>query len=91
MPGASSTSSSTSTASAIRSTPHASRAPATAVASAADIVVICVSDTPDVEAVLFDEGGLADGLAGLGIAVRTFTDGAEAGAGGVGLYRVEFR
>lgn len=34
-----------------------------AVASAAEVVVICVSDTPDVEAVLFDQGGLADGLA----------------------------
>jgi 3-hydroxyisobutyrate dehydrogenase len=33
-----------------------------AVASASDIVVICVSDTPDVEAVLFGEGGLAQGL-----------------------------
>ena len=34
-----------------------------AVAAAADVVVICVSDTPDVEAVLFGEGGLAEGLA----------------------------
>ena len=33
-----------------------------AVASAAEIVVICVSDTPDVEAVLFGAGGVADGL-----------------------------
>ena len=33
-----------------------------AVATAADVVVICVSDTPDVEAVLFGESGLADGL-----------------------------
>mgnify|MGYP001817651522 CR=1 FL=1 len=33
-----------------------------AVASASDLVVICVSDSPDVEAVLFGEGGLADGL-----------------------------
>ena len=33
------------------------------VAAAADIVVVCVSDTPDVEAVLFGEGGLAAGLA----------------------------
>jgi 3-hydroxyisobutyrate dehydrogenase len=32
------------------------------VAGAAEIVVICVSDTPDVEAVLFGAGGLADGL-----------------------------
>ena len=33
------------------------------VAGASDIVVVCVSDTPDVEAVLFGERGLADGLA----------------------------
>jgi 3-hydroxyisobutyrate dehydrogenase-like beta-hydroxyacid dehydrogenase len=30
-------------------------------AAAADVVVVCVSDTPDVEAVLFDSGGVADG------------------------------
>jgi len=34
-----------------------------AVAAASDIVIICVSDTPDVAAVLFEEQGLADGLA----------------------------
>lgn len=34
-----------------------------AVAAASDVVVVCVSDTPDVEAVLFGEGGLAKGLA----------------------------
>jgi len=34
-----------------------------AVAGAADVVVLCVSDTPDVEAVLFGLGGLADELA----------------------------
>ncbi len=34
-----------------------------AVGAASEIVVICVSDTPDVEAVLFGEGGLAEGLA----------------------------
>lgn len=33
-----------------------------AVAAASDTVVICVSDTPDVEAVLFGEGGLVQGL-----------------------------
>jgi 3-hydroxyisobutyrate dehydrogenase len=32
------------------------------VAATADVVVICVSDTPDVEAVLFGSGGLAEGL-----------------------------
>src|SRR4051812_19511611 len=32
-----------------------------AVAAEADAVVVCVSDTPDVEAVLFGPGGVADG------------------------------
>lgn len=31
-------------------------------ARSADVIIICVSDTPDVEAVLFGEGGLAEGL-----------------------------
>lgn len=31
-------------------------------ARSAEVVLICVSDTPDVEAVLFGEGGLAEGL-----------------------------
>lgn len=31
-------------------------------AAACDVIFICVSDTPDVEAVLFGEGGLAEGL-----------------------------
>lgn len=34
-----------------------------AVAAGSDIVVICVSDTPDVETVLFGQGGVAEGLA----------------------------
>lgn len=34
-----------------------------AVAAASDVVVICVSDTPDVEAVLFGPDGVAEGLA----------------------------
>jgi len=34
-----------------------------AAASASEVVVVCVSDTPDVEAVLFGDNGLADGLA----------------------------
>ncbi len=34
-----------------------------AVTAASDVVVICVSDTPDVEAVLFGQGGLTGGLA----------------------------
>jgi 3-hydroxyisobutyrate dehydrogenase len=33
----------------------------TSVAAASDVVVVCVSDTPDVEAVLFGPGGLAEG------------------------------
>ncbi|MGH2468371.1 MAG: NAD(P)-dependent oxidoreductase, partial [Candidatus Limnocylindrales bacterium] len=32
-------------------------------AQGADIVIICVADTPDVEAVLFGPGGVAEGLA----------------------------
>ena len=32
------------------------------VAAGSDVVVICVSDTPDVEAVLFGPGGIADGV-----------------------------
>jgi len=31
-------------------------------ASAGEVIFICVSDTPDVEAVLFGDGGLSDGL-----------------------------
>ncbi len=33
-----------------------------ALAAASDVVLICVSDTPDVEAVLFGAGGVAEGL-----------------------------
>ncbi len=33
------------------------------VARAADVTVVCVSDTPDVDAVLFGPGGVAEGLA----------------------------
>jgi 3-hydroxyisobutyrate dehydrogenase len=32
------------------------------VAAASDVVVLCVSDTPDVEQVLFGDGGVAEGL-----------------------------
>jgi 3-hydroxyisobutyrate dehydrogenase-like beta-hydroxyacid dehydrogenase len=39
------------------------RSPADA-ARASDVVVSCVSDTPDVEAVLFGEGGVAEGARG---------------------------
>lgn len=42
----------------------ASEAPTPAdLARSADVVVICVSDTPDVEAVLFGPGAVADGIA----------------------------
>ncbi len=64
-----------------------------AVGRAAEVVVICVSDTPDVEAVLFGEDGLASGLAAGSLVVdcstispaasRTF--GARLGEAGVGL------
>jgi 3-hydroxyisobutyrate dehydrogenase len=47
-------------------------------ARAADIVVTCVSDTPDVEAVLFGHDGVAEGLApgGLVIDCSTISPGA---------------
>ena len=50
-------------------------------ARAADIAVICVSDTPDVEAVLFGPHGVADGLpkGGLVIDCSTISPGASAG------------
>jgi 3-hydroxyisobutyrate dehydrogenase len=50
-------------------------------ARAADIVVVCVSDTPDVEAVLFGPDGVADGLrdGGLVIDCSTISPGATAG------------
>ena len=51
------------------------------VARASDIVVVCVSDTPDVEAVLFGPDGIAEGLAsgGLVIDCSTISPGATAG------------
>jgi 3-hydroxyisobutyrate dehydrogenase len=33
-----------------------------ALAAASDVVLLCVSDTPDVESVLFDSGGVAEGI-----------------------------
>ncbi len=52
-----------------------------AVAARSDVVVSCVSDTPDVEAVLFGEDGVAQGLAsgGLVIDCSTISPGATAG------------
>jgi 3-hydroxyisobutyrate dehydrogenase len=49
-------------------------------ARAADVVVVCVSDTPDVEAVLFGSHGVADGLreGGLVIDCSTISPGATA-------------
>jgi 2-hydroxy-3-oxopropionate reductase len=42
---------------------------AAAVAAAADIVMVCVSDTPDVEAVVFGADGVADGIRRGGLVV----------------------
>jgi 3-hydroxyisobutyrate dehydrogenase len=49
-------------------------------ARAADVVVVCVSDTPDVEAVLFGPEGVADGLreGGLVVDCSTISPGATA-------------
>jgi 3-hydroxyisobutyrate dehydrogenase len=51
-----------------------------AVGRASDVVVTCVSDTPDVEAVLFGTSGVADGLAGGGLVIdcSTISPGATA-------------
>ena len=43
------------------------------VGRAVDIVVVCVSDTPDVEAVLFGPDGVADGLAPGGLVIDCST------------------
>ena len=42
-------------------------------ARAADVVVVCVSDTPDVEAVLFGADGVAEGLRGGGLVIDCST------------------
>ncbi len=47
-------------------------------ASACDLIFICVADTPDVEAVLFGEGGVAEGLAAGKIVVDHSTISPEA-------------
>ncbi len=44
-----------------------------AVAATSDVVVCCVSDTPDVEAVLFGEDGVAHGLADGGLVIDCST------------------
>ncbi len=43
------------------------------VARSSDIVIVCVSDTPDVEAVLFGPDGVADGLASGGLVIDCST------------------
>ena len=50
------------------------------VARASDVVVICVSDTPDVEAVLFGADGVATGLAAGGLVIDCSTISPEATA-----------
>jgi len=50
-------------------------------ARSADIVVICVSDTPDVETVLFGADGVADGLSEGGLVIDCSTISPEATAG----------
>jgi len=50
-------------------------------ARVSDIVVTCVSDTPDVEGVLFGEGGVASGLAPGGLVVDCSTISPEATRG----------
>ena len=47
---------------------------------ASDIAVLCVSDTPDVEAVLFGEEGISDGLAAGGLVIDCSTISPEATA-----------
>jgi 3-hydroxyisobutyrate dehydrogenase len=47
-------------------------------ARAADIVVVCVSDTPDVEAVLFGDDGVAEGIAAGGLVIDCSTISPEA-------------
>ena len=52
-----------------------------AAARAADVVVTCVSDTPDVEAVLFGPDGVASGLARGGLVIDCSTISPSASAG----------
>jgi 3-hydroxyisobutyrate dehydrogenase len=50
-------------------------------ARAADVAVVCVSDTPDVEAVLFGPDGVAEGLREGGLVIDCSTISPEATAG----------
>jgi 3-hydroxyisobutyrate dehydrogenase len=52
-----------------------------AAASSSDIVVVCVSDTPDVEQVLFGDAGVASGLARGGLVIDMSTISPDATAG----------
>jgi 3-hydroxyisobutyrate dehydrogenase len=52
-----------------------------AAAAAADVVVVCVSDTPDVEAVLFGPDGVADGIPAGGLVIDCSTIAPEATRG----------
>jgi 3-hydroxyisobutyrate dehydrogenase len=52
-----------------------------ATAAAADIVVVCVSDTPDVEQVLFGDGGVASDLRRGGLVIDMSTISPDATAG----------
>ncbi|MAB88258.1 MAG: tartronate semialdehyde reductase [Planctomycetes bacterium] len=51
----------------------ATRADSPAAAAAAGIVLVCVSDTPDVEAVLVGDDGVADGIADGGLVIDCST------------------
>ena len=59
---------------------HEAATPAAA-AAASDVVVVCVSDTPDVEHVLFGEAGVASGLARGGLVIDMSTISPDATAG----------
>jgi 3-hydroxyisobutyrate dehydrogenase len=52
-----------------------------AAATASDIVVVCVSDTPDVDQVLFGDAGVASGLARGGLVIDMSTISPDATAG----------
>ena len=56
----------------------ATRADSPAAAAAAGIVLVCVSDTPDVEAVLVGDDGVADGIADGGLVIDCSTSCAAA-------------
>jgi 3-hydroxyisobutyrate dehydrogenase len=51
---------------------HRAGSPAEA-AGPSSVVLICVSDTPDLESVLFDQGGVIDGIAAGGVVVDCST------------------